>query len=168
MRVSPLLTSRRARAFAAAALLLGTNSLALAAPPPGQMVTGALLSPAHSVHNQRAALNLSMPPIASPTALYRAQRLDEQWLGRARPDDWSVRAIGIGANEQGRSRVAFAIRWQDSPTDLVSPEIVNLVRNFRRNGLPIVHLWQSGRNLVAIGLNPHGKPGIYFTQQLPD
>ncbi len=25
---------------------------------------------------------------------------------------------------------------------------------------------ESGRNLLALGLNPHGKPGLYFTQNM--
>jgi hypothetical protein len=41
---------------------------------------------------------------------------------------------------------------------------VSLVRNYRRDGLPLVHLWESQQNRVAIGLNPHGLPGIYYTR----
>jgi hypothetical protein len=54
------------------------------------------------------------------------------------------------------------IHWQRQP------EIVRVARQLRHNGLPIVRLWQSGPNLLAIGLNPHGVPGIYFTQKVPD
>jgi hypothetical protein len=50
----------------------------------------------------------------------------------------------------------------------VSPEWVRAARNFRRNGLPLVRLWESGHGLVALGLNPHGVPGIYFTQKVQD
>jgi hypothetical protein len=60
---------------------------------------------------------------------------------------------------------AFPIRWESTPANL-DPKVVSLARNFRHNGLPIVHLWGSGRNLLALGLNPHGKPGIYFTQNM--
>jgi hypothetical protein len=59
----------------------------------------------------------------------------------------------------------FAIHWQSHP-DGVDPEVVRLARNYRRDGLPVVHLWQSGRSLLHIGLNPHGVPGIYFTQKM--
>ena len=65
------------------------------------------------------------------------------------------------------ARAAFAIRWQSSP-EWVSPEWVRAARNFRRNGLPLVRLWESGRGLLALGLNPHGVPGIYFTQTVQD
>lgn len=71
----------------------------------------------------------------------------------------------IDAGDDGHSRVAFAIHWQRE-VPIVSPKVADLARNFRHDGLPLVHLWQSGRSLLAIGLNPHGKPGIYFTQPL--
>jgi hypothetical protein len=48
----------------------------------------------------------------------------------------------------------------------VSPEVVSRVRNLRRSGLPIVHLWQSNNNVVALGLSPRGIPGVYFTQRI--
>ena len=38
------------------------------------------------------------------------------------------------------SHVAFPIKWENNPANL-SPQVVSLARNFRRNGLPIVHLW---------------------------
>jgi hypothetical protein len=63
---------------------------------------------------------------------------------------------------ESSARAAFAIRWHSSP------ELVRVARRFRRNGLPMVRLWESGRGLLAIGLNPHGVPGIYFTQKVPD
>ncbi len=59
----------------------------------------------------------------------------------------------------------FAIPWRES-REIVSADIVSMVRNYRRDGLPLVHLWQSDQNRVAIGLNPHGMPGIYFTRHV--
>jgi hypothetical protein len=66
------------------------------------------------------------------------------------------------ASSDTEHAVAFPIPWQKRT------EIERVVRNFRHNGLPLVRLWGEGRNLLAIGLNPHGVPGIYFTQKLPD
>ncbi len=66
-----------------------------------------------------------------------------------------------GATVENDSKFAFPVRWQ-------KPELERVVRSFRRTGLPVVHLWGSGRNVLAIGLSPHGVPGIYFTQKLPD
>jgi hypothetical protein len=48
----------------------------------------------------------------------------------------------------------------------VSPNLIRLARNYHHDGLPVVKLWQANRNMVAIGLNPHGVPGIFFTQAL--
>jgi len=64
--------------------------------------------------------------------------------------------------ERHGAAAAFPIRWQSTP------ELVRQVRDIRRRGLPILHLWQSSRALVAIGLNKHGVPGIYITQRVPD
>jgi hypothetical protein len=163
----PQLKGNTRIAFAALVLLLGATSPVLAAPPLGQVGIGGL-SPAHSVHSQRGALNLSMPAATTSTiAQPRPQRFEEPGYAPRGPQDWSLRTGPIDANEGGRSRIAFAIHWHDD-TPIVSPKVASLARNFRHNGLPIVHLWQSGRNLLAIGVNPRGKPGIYFTQQLPD
>jgi len=68
-------------------------------------------------------------------------------------------------NMDESSPVAFAIQWRLHPT-LVNPEVVSRARNMRRTGLPIVHLWQSNNNLVALGLSPRGIPGVYFTQRI--
>ena len=65
-------------------------------------------------------------------------------------------------SERHAGSASFPIRWQSQP------EIVRQVRDLRRRGLPIVHLWQSTHALVAIGLNKHGVPGIYITQRAPD
>jgi hypothetical protein len=58
--------------------------------------------------------------------------------------------------------VAFPIHWQKRT------ELERIARDFRHNGLPLVRLWGSGRNLLAIGLSPRRVPGIYFTQKVPD
>jgi hypothetical protein len=65
---------------------------------------------------------------------------------------------------EDRSPVAFGIQWH-TQSGVVNPqEIVSRARNLRHSGLPIVHLWQSNKDLVALGLSPHGVPGVYFTQ----
>jgi hypothetical protein len=158
---SPLKRSE-ARALIGVALLLAATSPALAAPALGRI--GGDLSSDHSMHSPRGALNLSMPVLDGP--MHRPQRFEASSHVSGRLQDWSVHTGPIDANDEERSRVAFAIQWQDDPP-FVSPKVASLARNFRHDGLPVVHLWQSGRNLLAIGLNPHGKPAIYFTQQRP-
>jgi hypothetical protein len=52
------------------------------------------------------------------------------------------------------------------PVPPVNPHLITLARNYHHDGLPRVKLWQADRNRVALGLNPHGVPGIFFTQSL--
>lgn len=115
-----------------------------------------------------AALDLSGP---RPTATGMRSQAPLP-LDAPRPSSWRAGAIslrrpahdalGPEAAVESFARARFAIRWQSSP------ELVRVARRFRRSGLPIVRLWESGRGLVAIGLNPHGVPGIYFTQKVAD
>ena len=77
----------------------------------------------------------------------------------------SLREVGAASSRGGTPSAAFPVKWQNNPANL-SPEVVSLVRNFHHNGLPILRLWGSGRNLLAVGVNPHGVPGVYFTQRM--
>lgn len=65
----------------------------------------------------------------------------------------------------------FDVHWQNSqgPAWLqdVPDWVTSNARNYRRRGLPLVHLWESPHYLVALGLSNHGVPGVYFTQKLP-
>ena len=81
----------------------------------------------------------------------------------------STRIMSEGVDESGKGHPAlpFPIRWRET-REIVNPDIVTLVRNYRRSGLPLVHLWKSDTNLLAIGLNTHGMPGIYFTRHVAD
>jgi hypothetical protein len=63
---------------------------------------------------------------------------------------------------ESRPQPAFVIHWQNKP------DLLRVARNLRRNGLPVVSLWRSGRSLAAIGLSPRGVPGLYFTQKAQD
>jgi len=42
-----------------------------------------------------------------------------------------------------------------------------LVHGMRRNGVPLARLWQGRGALFSVGLSPKGKPGLWFTKQLP-
>jgi hypothetical protein len=65
----------------------------------------------------------------------------------------------------------FDVRWQASPgpawVQNVPDWVTSNARNYRHRGLPLVHLWESPRYLVALGLSNHGVPGLYFSQRLP-
>jgi hypothetical protein len=62
---------------------------------------------------------------------------------------------------------AFSVPIDQSPTWMrTAPTLVHAVKQFRREGLPLVHLWQSQQYQLALGLSNHGRPGLYFTQKL--
>jgi hypothetical protein len=84
----------------------------------------------------------------------------------------SPRASALNLREESRVPAAAAalhnpqgLHWEDASAT-VSPRLVSLARNYHHDGLPVVKLWQADRNVVSIGLNPHGVPGIFFTQTL--
>lgn len=148
-------------------LLLSASTMAYAGPGLGAD-TARQFSPqprASSASARIPALTLPWPRTAAMTMeSSRAMPLDQPRLPR------SIQETAAGAPEPGRnidesSPVAFAIQWRPHPT-LVSPEVVSRARNLRRSGLPIVHLWQSNNNVVALGLSPRGIPGVYFTQRI--
>jgi len=104
-------------------------------------------------------LDLSGPEVNGALAHSSVLRTDS---GHTLSAQGALESRGASAAVSGSSAAHFAVRWQSNP------QIVRVARQFRRNGLPIVRLWQSGPNLVSIGLNPHGVPGIWFTQKVPD
>ena len=53
--------------------------------------------------------------------------------------------------------------WSDRVPDWVVKDAVN----YRRRGLPLVHLWQSTNYQLALGVSNHRVPGIYFMQKVP-
>ena len=65
-----------------------------------------------------------------------------------------------GASETSLPRLGTA-----APGRIMSkPEM--LVRNFKREGLPLARLFQSENSLVHVGLSPKGKPGLWFVEKL--
>jgi hypothetical protein len=112
-----------------------------------------------------AAVSLAGLPMlrAAPAALQRPMALDTPRASALNIREESrVPAAGSAAaaphNPQG-------LHWEDASAT-VSPRLVSLARNYHHDGLPVVKLWQADRNMVSIGLNPHGVPGIFFTQTL--
>jgi hypothetical protein len=129
------------------------------------MATRAMTVVSHAPQHHGAALALMS---SAPQILQKRQPLDQprHALDLRAPDPRSIAGMeGAG----GEYRASFPIRWQKY-SELVNPEVERMARNFRRQGLPLVHLWQSasGEHLVAVGLNPHGVPGIWLTQKVPD
>jgi hypothetical protein len=145
-----------------ALLLLGVWSLALAGPMAEPGVSQSVPSP---VHGSRAAmLNMALPALAPKRLQTQPLRFDETRATRVDPRDSSPAT----ENERSAERQpagGLAIPWRES-REIANPGIVSLLRNYRRDGLPIVHLYQTNQNLLAIGLNNHGVPGIYFTRHI--
>jgi len=55
----------------------------------------------------------------------------------------------------------------DAPQLRDRTPVQELVHGMRRNGLPLARLWQGRGALFSVGLSPKGKPGLWFTKQLP-
>jgi hypothetical protein len=106
---------------------------------------------------------LAVPRAAAPTPASKVTPLDQP---RTQPHQETNTAPGTDGTGESRLPPALNIKWQTQAGPVNPHEIVSQAHNIRRSGLPIVHLWQSQNNLVALGLSPHGVPGVYFTQRL--
>ena len=152
-------TKPKTRKFA-----LATGMLALCGAPLAN-ADGLSDVPPQPVAVGARALHLSALAWSAPRALLEQKHqvsLDRPRHGMLAPrEEDSHNSYG---SEEGRFAVSFPVRWQKEPG------IIRTARNYRRQGLPLVHLWQSdsGEHLLAIGLNGHGVPGIYLTQKVPD
>ena len=136
---------------------------------PAAPVMAGLSAERSAVHGAHAApaLQLPSPRLAVINAERRGLHLESNHPAeffRTPEERVQLTYAAAGASE---TRVAFPIRWQNLPVP-VSPELVHIVKHFRHEGLPLVRLWQSGRNLLHVGLNGHGTPGIWFVQRSPD
>src|ERR1700683_3741348 len=117
----------------------------------------------HVRAGRAARLDLSAPRITTAGTHPQALRLDTVPASGSSPGMTGVRdLLEPEPADSLTPRTELNVRWQSSPG------LVRVARKFRRNGLPVVRLWASGRNLLAIGINPQGKPGVYFTQTDPD
>lgn len=78
-------------------------------------------------------------------------------------------SIGESAESPVAARLSLRWRnlqappWSDTVPDWVMKDAVN----YRRRGLPLVHLWQSTNYQLALGLSNHRVPGLYFMQKVP-
>jgi hypothetical protein len=71
-------------------------------------------------------------------------------------------------NETPVERSVNEVHWADSRDWVHNPPAwVNDVKNYKKQGMPILHLMQSKQTVIAVGISNHGKPGLYFTRKLP-
>jgi hypothetical protein len=126
-------------------------SLAAAAPPSYRAASdGHREAPPHGVATAR--LDLHAPDLHAGLVVPEAVPVSEsrRSLGASTDALWPQPAWH-GAAPQWRERTP----------------VEELVRGMRRNGLPLARLWQGRGSLFSVGLSPKGKPGIWFTKQLP-
>ena len=106
-----------------------------------------------------SALHARVDLLARPQLSLDAPRPNTLNLHEARPHlPAADSAEALPHNPQG-------LHWEDASAP-VNPHLISLARNYHHDGLPVVKLWQADRNMVSIGLNPHGVPGIFFTQTM--
>jgi hypothetical protein len=118
-----------------------------------------------SVRTHPVPSRLNLHPAASAIATrIRPRSLERKLEEKARVADLDGRDF---PQTSLNLHAALPIKWEITQAN-VNPRVVSLARNFRHNGLPIVHLWESGRNLSALGLNPHGKPALYSRRTWTD
>jgi hypothetical protein len=105
---------------------------------------------ANRVRAGRAAgLDLSGPRMTTAGTHPEALRLDTVRAWGSIPGVTGVRdALEPEPADSLTPRTEFNVRRQSSS------ELVHVARKFQRTGLPVVRLWASGRNLLAIGANP--------------
>jgi hypothetical protein len=48
-----------------------------------------------------------------------------------------------------------------------SKSVEETVRRLHQEGLPLARLWQTNSSSLSIGVNPKGKPGLWFVKKLP-
>jgi len=110
-------------------------------------------------------------------------------LGRERPPhSATLRSAGSLGSRRLDLEPAAASHWIDGPRrgalavssapsvnpkldpavklSWATPRVEALARNFHRQGLPIVHLWENSQSLVTLGLNRKGVPGLYVLQKM--
>jgi hypothetical protein len=116
-------------------------------------------STAHAAPMRLSALRPNLPLTQAPQVSLDAPRQNAVSLHEAQPRLPSAEAAVAGAHGlQG-------LHFEDASAT-VNPNLIRMARNYHHDGLPVVKLWQADRNMVSVGLNPHGVPGIFFTQAL--
>jgi len=85
-----------------------------------------------------------------------------------------INRFSMGGSDAGTSessplnRSLDAVPWADSRDWIHNPpQILKELKNYRRQGVPIIRLVNSAQTVVAFGVSNHGKPGLYFTRKLP-
>jgi hypothetical protein len=106
-------------------------------------------------HNPSAViLSTALPAVVASKLKIRTVPLDEPRFATEHFRD-------LPATPEAVANAGMEVPWQKN-------KLVALVRNYKRDGLPLVHLYQSDQSSLHLGFNTHGVPGIYYTVHLPD
>ena len=134
---------------------------AVAAPPPGTSALNGLRAAAVADRPALSRLDLRPPAdlmksSARPVALAVG---DAPFPSVRRPTD-----------EASRSRLDES--WPSLASDGLAvarpmSRAQEMARRFQHEGLPVAKLFENHSALVSLGLNQHGKPGIWLIQKLP-
>ena len=119
----------------------------------------------HPAHEASPVLNTTLP---EPELAGSRVSMPESHLAQAAGRGMAAAAADTVASDdaqRGNAHGTFPIQWRES-REIVGPELVSRIRNYKRDGLPVVRLWEAGQSRVAIGFNTHGMPGIYFTHHV--
>jgi hypothetical protein len=158
-----------------AMLLLGVEAAA-ECPPSTPLGNRAMTSNARSVESLMNSARSNCSRELSP---HIAPSMVASTVPSTQNNRWSVvgsAGAAIVAGEHIRdlesetpvTRSMGQVQWVDSRDWIHNPpEWLKAVKDYRRQGMPIVHLMRSEHTLVAIGVSNHGKPGLYFTSRLP-
>jgi hypothetical protein len=156
-------TAKNRVSVAARFLALGT---VLAA---GTAIAGPLGNLAGNLHRASAAPRAAVVSLASLHPRVDLAARPQLSLDAPRPNTLNLHEapahLAAAETADAAPHSPHGLHWEDASAP-VNPRLITLARNYHHDGLPVVKLWQADRNMVSIGLNPHGVPGIFFTQTM--
>ena len=156
-------TARTSVSVTARILALGTVLVA------STTIAGPLGNLAGNLHRASAAPHAATVSLASLHPRVDLAARPQLSLDAPRPNTLNLHEAPSHPLAAETSEAALhsprGLHWEDASAP-VNPHLITLARNYHHDGLPVVKLWQADRNMVSIGLNPHGVPGIFFTQTL--
>jgi hypothetical protein len=151
----------RTKTAVALAMLLGTSLPVTAATLPTAALGVQASQHARQVQPITPTLRTLMPSVSLPQLGLQASATEQRHplvsFDAMRGALSAFRSQSASALDGAGKHIPLA--WQKG-TDLD-----RAVRSFKRNGLPLVHLWEGGPHLLAIGISPKGVPGLYLSQR---
>jgi hypothetical protein len=107
---------------------------------------------------------LSAPSNRFSSLLDKGSAPVSAFLARVRP---STRTIAQDERSIGNVAVTRATLSTTMSLQFRQGGVEDTVQHFHREGLPVARLWQGESSALNLGLNPKGKPGLWFVKMLP-